>query len=635
MKKVLIALVLLVTYSFTGYSKIWTISNSGLTVQFDDQALKISVKDNRCNRTWEQVPFKETYSLKKIKQNGNSLEIAFKAPMKMTVNLSLTPGSDLVFTLTSDPEGAMTELSFPPAFKSPDSNDYLLMTDSEGYLVQADDPDFGAGRNNLYTMAGGLTMSWLGFTDHDFKTGYMVILDTPDDAAFDVVRQDNLLTFEPVWLSTLGTFGYDRKAIYHFFDEGGYVAQCKKYRDYIWKRNQVVTLRENQKKFPAIGKMIGAVHIYVWDEARKVSFAKEMKKSGIDKAFILWDPNHTPYPEPDYDSRLKELGYASGVYELFRDIHPSDSIVRPPSDKPDQAFLSRPHYPGMYPAITLKKKDGSIDQSSFGSHVCPAAVYPLIPGLRVDKELSIYPHESYFIDVYLSNMLYECYDKDHPLTRTQYREAVTKIYKLFTDKYKMFCGGEWGADYVGSESVYSHGLMTLHRTWFGSDAYKRGTIYYIGSWSNERPSIMISTSTATDDYLKYSINEYIRVPLYELVYHDANVTTWRWEDGNDKLPEIWWKKDLFNILYGTAPLWSIDQELWRKYKRTFVESYRNICPWLEKIGYDEMVSHRFVTPDRKVQESVFSSGKKVIVNFGDNDFVYEGNAIKGKSFITL
>ncbi len=56
----------------------------------------------------------------------------------------------------------MTELSFPPAFKSPDSNDYLLMTDSEGYLVQADDPDFGAGRINLYTMAGGLTMSWLG-----------------------------------------------------------------------------------------------------------------------------------------------------------------------------------------------------------------------------------------------------------------------------------------------------------------------------------------------------------------------------------------------------------------------------------------------------------------------------------------
>ena len=298
MKKVLFAFVLLITFSFTGYSKIWTISNSGLTVQFDDQALKISVKDNRCNKTWEQVPFKETYSVRKIKQNGNSLEIAFKAPMKMTVNLSLTPGSDLVFTLTSDPEGAMTELSFPPAFKSPDSNDYLLMTDSEGYLVQADDPDFKAGRNNLYTMAGGLTMSWLGFTDHDFKTGYMVILDTPDDAAFDVVRQDNLLTFEPVWLSTLGTFGYARKAIYHFFDEGGYVAQCKKYRDYIWKRNQVVSLRENQKKFPAIEKMIGAVHIYVWDEARKVSFAKEMKKSGIDKAFILWDPNHTPYPEP-------------------------------------------------------------------------------------------------------------------------------------------------------------------------------------------------------------------------------------------------------------------------------------------------------------------------------------------------
>jgi hypothetical protein len=113
------------------------------------------------------------------------------------------------------------------------------------------------------------------------------------------------------------------------------------------------------------------------------------------------------------------------------------------------------------------------------------------------------------------------------------------------------------------------------------------------------------------------------------------VTSWRWEDSNHHLPEIWWKKDLFNILYGSAPLWSIDRERWETYKNTFIQSYKNFGPWLEQIGYDELVSHRFVSDDHKIQESVFSSGKRAIANFGDSDFSFEGKIVKAKSFLIL
>ena len=89
------------------------------------------------------------------------------------------------------------------------------------------------------------------------------------------------------------------------------------------------------------------------------------------------------------------------------------------------------------------------------------------------------------------------------------------------------------------------------------------------------------------------------------------------------------------MLYGSAPLWSIDRERWEAYKNTFIESYNNVCPWLQQIGYDELVSHRFVTDDHKVQESVFSSGKKIVVNFGDDEFSFDGKVVKTKSFITL
>jgi hypothetical protein len=121
--------------------------------------------------------------------------------------------------------------------------------------------------------------------------------------------------------------------------------------------------------------------------------------------------------------------------------------------------------------------------------------------------------------------------------------------------------------------------------------------------------------------------------LFELVYHDAVVSSWRWEDGNQSAPEIWWKKDLFNMLYGSAPLWSLDRSLWGKYKNTFIESYNNVCHWLQKIGYDELISHQFVSADHKVQESIFSSGKRIVVNFGREPYNLDGQVINAKGFL--
>ena len=87
------------------------------------------------------------------------------------------------------------------------------------------------------------------------------------------------------------------------------------------------------------------------------------------------------------------------------------------------------------------------------------------------------------------------------------------------------------------------------------------------------------------------------------------------------------------MLYGSAPLWNLDRERWEEYKNSFIESYQNVCPCLLQIGYDELVSHRFVTEDHKVQESVFSSGKKVVVNFGNEDYRIESKNIKSKGFL--
>jgi hypothetical protein len=634
MKKTFIIIVLLAETIFPGYSKIWTISDSSLEIRIDDQTGQLSVTDKRCNKVWEQVLVKEQFTIGKTIQNGNSLTVYFSGKYKMEANFLLCANSALEITLSADVKMPIEEIEFPSAFKTPDKNYYLLETDGEGMLLPVDDIEYPLGNGIAYFCGGGLSMAWMGVVDTKFETGYMAIIETAYDAALRTKREDGLITFSPVWLASMEKFGYSRKVTYHFFNTGGYVSQAKTYRDFIWKKNNIISLKEKQKRFPALDKMIGGVHIYVWDKARQVDFAKELKTSGIEKALFLWDANHVPYPEIGFDNKLKDLGYATGGYELFTDLHQKDTAYYEIDANGPMRF-SHTVYPGKFNQLAALKSNGKTYFNQFGHTSCPVAIRPEIYR-KIENKLKEYPHETFFLDVYAANGIFECYSKDHPVTREQFAEAVIKNHRIIEEKYNMYLGGEWGAEYLNAHVAYVHGMMTLQRTWWGSGIEKKGTIYYTGDWrSNQRPTQMTGTRVANDKYLRYSINEYTRVPLYELVYHDAVVTSWRWEDGNHHTPEIWWKKDLFNILYGSAPLWNLDSERWEEYKYTFIESYKNICPWLQQIGYDELVSHQFVTYDHKVQESVFSSGKKVVVNFGEHAFEYVGKTIKSKGFIIL
>lgn len=631
-KFILIFVVCMVVFPVILLAKVWELRDSRLSVAFDDRTALFSVKDLRNGKQWIQKTEAGKVKVKSVKQENGSLHLYLEAAFPFEAFVSLSADSGVQFELKAKGKTPMTEFDYPPAFTTENKDYYLLYTDGEGLLLPVDDTRYPLGNGITYFCGGGLSMAWMGIVDKQFRSGYMAILETPYDAALRTIRQeDGLVTFKPVWLSSMETFSYNRRITYHFFDQGGYVAQCKKYRDYIWKKNGVVTLKEKQRRFPAIEKMVGAPHVYVWETGRDISMARDMKESGVDKALFLWDANHQPYPVVGYDTKLKELGYATGGYELFSDLHKRDTTYYDFDWNGSDRFRHAV-YPGLFNRLAARKKDGTTYSNRFGTYACPAAMAEQVER-KVSRKLKDYPHECYFVDVYQANGLYECYSKKHSVTREGYANALNRNLKYLEDQ-GLYVGGEWGADFAVPHSVYVHGMMTLQRTWFDSEIEKKGTIYYYGSWKNNScPSIMVGTRTATPTYLKYSINEATRVPLYELVYHDAVVTSWRWEDGNQHYPEIWWKKDLFNMLYGSAPLWNLNRNRWDEFKETFRESYENVCPWLQKIAYDELVSHSFVTSDGKIQRSEFSSGQSIVVNFSDSDYDYEGQTVKSRSYL--
>ena len=111
-----------------------------------------------------------------------------------------------------------------------------------------------------------------------------------------------------------------------------------------------------------------------------------------------------------------------------------------------------------------------------------------------------------------------------------------------------------------------------------------------------------------------------RLPLWELVYHDCLCAHWYWGDYNNKLPALWDKRDLFNVLYGTMGMYIFNAKQWEADKARFVRSYRVTSPVARKTGYSEMTDHRILTEDRAVQQTVFANGVTVTVNFGGQPY---------------
>jgi hypothetical protein len=133
---------------------------------------------------------------------------------------------------------------------------------------------------------------------------------------------------------------------------------------------------------------------------------------------------------------------------------------------------------------------------------------------------------------------------------------------------------------------------------------------------------------------KFQVGQKYRLPLWELVYHDCVVAQWYWGDYNNKLPAIWKKRDLFNILYGTPPMFMFNRKVWNENKYRFAESYKDICPVVRSVGYQEMTDHRILTDDRSVQQTVFADGTKITVNFGDKEWrMANGGKVEALGFV--
>ena len=576
------------------------VENARISVALNTDNAALSVADKRTGQTWTQQPPGAEFKADSARKTEDGIEIRLvQVPADAYISVTLQLDKELPeFTLTLLGEG---EPKWPIRFPHPfvtEPGTYLVVPMNEGISYPVEDETIEPTRLVAYG-GHGICMAFWGATDG--QRSYMAIIETPDDASIDIRRSEGRLCVAPLWEPQKGKFGYARKLRYIFFDKGGHVAMCKRYRAYAQKIGLFKTLTQKRQENPNVDLLIGAVNVWCWDKDAP-GIVSELKSAGIER--ILWSNGQQP-------EGIKAMNQMPGVltsrYDIYQDlmdpqvvkeklrgVHPDWTQAGWPNDiMLDQNGNWRKGW-------QVKGKDGQMYPCGV---LCDKQALKYARE-RIPADLATHPYRCRFIDTTTASPWRECYHPDHPMTRSESRHWKMELLRYVSEEAKLVTGSETGHDAAVPYVHYFEGMLSLGP-------------YRVPDAGRDMSRIW---DEVPQRVAKFQLGHKYRLPLWELVYHDCVVAQWYWGDYNNKLPALWDKRDLFNILYSTPPMFMFSRDFWQQNKERFARSYTDICPVVRDVGYAEMTDHRILTPDRDVQQTQFANGVTITVNFGTTPY---------------
>ena len=407
--------------------------------------------------------------------------------------------------------------------------------------------------------------------------------------------------YKVLWRSSMGRFSYPRIIHYYFENNAGYAPLVRHYREYYRKLGYIKILADKNKDNPNVELLKGAISLgtrvsrkdhrtfafEIYNTFHQVGEqVEEFKRvSGADRALVSFTGWQRFGHDQEYPDIIPPNMYAGGPYAL-------DSLARKVKEMGYVFGLATDNYcditldsPSFREEVTLKDSQGRyVRRSTWGagvnSLICPRWAfrflkrnfevgrtdYPFVRGL-LD---SAYP-QYYLLGNYVCN--WECYDPEHPLTRNENRQALADIFDYFREK-KIMLTIEHHNDWV-VPWIVSARTRLAHDQVYGLDQEGRT----VG----------------------------IPVPLWQLCFHDCTYVN----AGGDYLFA------LLTAAQASARLPVTDNE-------DRLEQIKYLAALHRAIGWDDMTDHKFLSDDYKIQESTFSSGAKVTVNYNTGEYRISG-----------
>lgn len=593
-------------------AKALELKNKFLSVKVDETTSLAEVTDLKTNTVYQQLPDFDVSKIKNValapQQNG--VKISFVCD-KLATSLTYTLAPDapvLDVTLDMDPEQKIQMVNFPVPFTVCGKGFEWVMPDGYGMLYKVDSPAMPERcPKGIFQPC----MEWAGLFHPQTGQGYTLI--NRDYYCGNFSLKLKPIADQPTLVPALSFGGYlgkfqePRRVRFIFQPSGGYVNIALNFRKYLMESGQYRSLAQKEKENPMIAKLRGAPVFWIYpgatDAASVMKILDDMIASGMDKGIVGLGFNYFVGPEAIKEIQKKWNGPV-GVYDNYFDLMDKEWWQANGYPKLAVDWMERYKRFGRIPEHVASNEKGQLRENpgKHGSRFVGSPSTTLEAAKeRLDAEWPDYRFNYRFFDVTPGAALWldQDFNPQHPATPKQSMEGRLSVFKLFYE-HGMIIGGEGGAAWATPYFSVSEGAMS---------------VYHMEGRLDPVPP--------TEDWKNFNMSPEKRVPTNGIVYGDARVATWAWGDNTLLQPDYILKKDLFNILYGTAPSYHVSNGTYWKNKEKILESYHRVVPVYTKLFGAALINHRWLTPDRSVQQTDFSNGWHVVVNFGATEYALD------------
>jgi len=533
---------------------------------------------------------------------------------------------ELVFDITANERSsALRQLDWPGAVDGREV-DYTLLSNGRGtllprtwpkeyYPIRSITPEGRIAPTDHSLLQSHVieswSMSWWGFQKS--RAAMMVIVETPDDAAYDFKHPaGGPTTVGPRWRAQLGSFHYTRRARMVFMPEGNYVDLAKRYRQYAMESGLFVSLKEKIARTPLVAGLIGAPQTRVsilrnrsqdsdrfdtkdpsqnyslttFDE--RVRQLRELKAKGYERVLVFvsgwprlgYDRQHPdPLPPPEkaggwaglkkLTDTCRELGYPVILHDQYRDY-----------------YLDSPSYDSQF---AIHEEDASLPAKQFPGSRFGDFKVGAIPMMRHwDGGKQAYLNARFQLGHLLKN--YQLFFDNGIKPQGIYIDVIGYVPP--------------DADFSPEHPTTRSEAMTAQAAMLNWSRYNLGiTATEAGAdWTVPYVDVVNSSGGGSKAIL---------VPLYNLVYHDAVIVSVSARDE---------KTLLQGLLFGGVPELPLNVSA---VPERLMNLMRQMIALHKRIGLFEMTRHEFLDANYRKERTTFADGTTVTVDWDTNSVKIE------------
>ncbi|MGM0641580.1 MAG: glycoside hydrolase [Thermotogota bacterium] len=367
-----------------------------------------------------------------------------------------------------------------------------------------------------------------------------------------------------------------------------------------------------------------------WGDGLSNYLINDLYNSGIQRAWLGIDNWETGFGSDQIIKNANDKGYIIGAYDSYHSIHKPGKARWITADFQDKK---------LFYSSTFKNENGEYLTGFLGEGRLLNPVYSIeaVKNRMSNIMSNNIAYNSWFVDVDATGFFYEDYTKGHETTRKMDMKFRLKRMEYIKNEYNLIMGSEDGFDFANKVITYAHGMTSPVMEWSDPDLrQKKDSKYYLGKyWAPKGvPSRYIKEVPLKERHRTVYFDMRYNVPLYELVYHDSQISSHHWEMGSMKAVEEVKNVKLKEILYAIPPLYHLDREYWAKYKESIVDHIKVWGELHSKVGNREMTSFENLTKNRLIQKTEFDD-IKVIANFSEVNYKYDKYTIEPTSAIII